>query len=264
MLADVEFGAGLDTVRDELESPVHFFALDGAMKGWASFGDAVSAQSDTSPARRGAPDDLVYRMYTSGTTGLPKGAMVSQRAVVAHLQQLSTLGGVVDNPWTLIVMPMYHAGGAVPGVNTIAQGGSIHVMADFLPGEVARVLAVEALRAAAAAFGCKFIQIYGMTETTAAMTALFPEDHERALAGEDHLLLSAGGAILATELRIVDPDDTDVPADEVGEILGRGSQLMEGYHNRPEAGAEALADGWMHTGDAGSLDDEGFLSCRIV
>jgi len=120
-------------------------------------------------------------------------------------------------------------------------------------------IAVETLRAAAAAFGCKFVQAYGMTETTAVLTALFPEDHERALAGEDHLLLSAGRPVLATELRIVDDDGNDLPTGEIGEILGRGPQLMEGYHNRPEATAEALAGGWMHTGDAGSLDDEGYL-----
>jgi acyl-CoA synthetase (AMP-forming)/AMP-acid ligase II len=302
VIADIEFAAALDTVRGDLETATHFLGLDGEIEGWSSFDDAVNAMPDTPLATRSTPDDLVYQMYTSGTTGLPKGAMISQRAVVAHLQQLSTMIGVGESPRTLIAAPMYHAAGAVTGINAIAQGGSVYTMADFIPSEVARVLneegitnttfvpsmiqallvavpeladlefphldsivygaspiAVETLRAATAAFGCKFLQVYGMTETTAVMTALYPEDHDRALAGDDHLLLSAGRPVLATEVRIVDADDNDLPNGEVGEILGRGPQMMEGYHDRPDASAQALAGGWMHTGDAGSLDDEGYL-----
>jgi acyl-CoA synthetase (AMP-forming)/AMP-acid ligase II len=302
VLADTEFAAGLDTVRAELESPRSFFTLDGELDGWATFSDAVAAQPESPLAWRSTSDDLAYQMYTSGTTGLPKGAMISQGAVVAHLQQLSTMTNVVEDPRTLTVMPMYHAGGAVTGLNTIAQGGSVYMMSDFVPSEVARVLdeeaittvtfvpamiqallvmvpeladleferldtiyygaapiAVETLRAASAAFGCGFLQVYGMTETTAVLTALFPEDHERALAGEEHLLLSAGRPVLATQVRIVDSEGNDVPTGDVGQIIGRGPQLMTGYHKRPDATAEALAEGWMHTGDAGSLDEEGFL-----
>ncbi len=302
VIADIEFAAGLDTVRDELEAPAHYFGFDGAIEGWRSFDDAVSTMGDRPLDRRGSPDDLVYQMYTSGTTGLPKGAMISQRALVAHLAQLSAMLGVVDDPRTLTTVPMYHASGVITGVNAIAQGGSVYTMTDFIPPEVARVLeeegittvtfvpamiqallvmvpdlaerefprldsiaygaspiAAETLRAAMAAFGCKFAQVYGMTELTAVATALYPEDHDRALAGEEHLLLSAGRPLLATEVKIVDDDGNDLPAGEVGEIIVRGPQVMDGYHNRPDATAEALVDGWMHTGDAGSIDDEGYL-----
>jgi acyl-CoA synthetase (AMP-forming)/AMP-acid ligase II len=192
--------------------------------------------------------------------------MISQRAV--------------DDPRTLLVMSMYHAGGAVSRINTIGRGGLIDFMTDFLPGGVARVLVeegitdvvfvpamieappvrvlgfadlefprldtntfgaspivVETLQAATPAFGCRFVQVFGMTETIAVMTALFPNDHERALAGEEHLSLSAGRAILATEVRTVDL----------------------------EASAAALAGRWIHTGEGGSLDDEGllFVSDRV-
>ena len=145
VLADTELAAGLDTVRTDLTCPQSFFTLDGELDGWASFDDAVAAQPDTPRPWRATADDLVYQMYTSGTTGLPKGAMISQGAVVAHLQQLSTMVDVVDDPRTLTVMPMYHAGGAVTGLNTIAQGGSVYMMSDFLPSEVARVLDEEGI-----------------------------------------------------------------------------------------------------------------------
>ena len=120
-------------------------------------------------------------------------------------------------------------------------------------------IAAETLRRALEVFGCDFAQGYGMTETTAALTFLSAEDHRRALAGEENLLLSAGRPLPGTELRIVEEDDQPVPNGTVGEIVGRGDQIMKGYWNLPEATEEALRGGWMHTGDAGILDDEGFL-----
>jgi len=120
VIADVEFAAALDTVRDDLKTVTHFFGIDGEIEGWSSFDDAVNAMPDTPLAHRSTPDDLVYQMYTSGTTGLPKGAMLSQRAVVAHLQQLSAMVGLGENPCTLIAAPMYHAAGAVTVINAIA------------------------------------------------------------------------------------------------------------------------------------------------
>jgi fatty-acyl-CoA synthase len=120
-------------------------------------------------------------------------------------------------------------------------------------------IAEQTLRTAIDVFGCDFIQGYGMTETTAAATYLCPDDPRRALAGEPHLLLAAGRPLLGTEVRIVDDAGTPLPIGEIGEIAVRGPQLMRCYWNLPEATAEALRDGWMHTGDAGVLDAEGYL-----
>ena len=120
-------------------------------------------------------------------------------------------------------------------------------------------IAAETLRRAIEVFGCGFAQGYGMTETTAGATFLTPKEHERALAGKPERLLSCGRPLPGTEVRVVDAGDVDVPVGSVGEILLRGPQLMRGYWNLPEATSEALAGGWMHTGDAGRLDAEGFL-----
>jgi acyl-CoA synthetase (AMP-forming)/AMP-acid ligase II len=91
------------------------------------------------------------------------------------------------------------------------------------------------------------------------LTQLLPADHQRALREKPALLLSAGRPLPGTEVRIVDTQDRPVPVGTVGEIVARGPQLMRGYWHQPEASAEALRGGWMHTGDAGRLDDEGYL-----
>jgi acyl-CoA synthetase (AMP-forming)/AMP-acid ligase II len=98
-----------------------------------------------------------------------------------------------------------------------------------------------------------------MTETTAVLTCLLPADHQRALTGKPKLLLSAGRPVVGTEVRVVDEHDRSLPNGTIGEIIARGPQLMQGYWNRLEESTEALRGGWMHSGDAGMIDDEGYV-----
>jgi acyl-CoA synthetase (AMP-forming)/AMP-acid ligase II len=128
-----------------------------------------------------------------------------------------------------------------------------------LIGYGASPIASSTLRRAIEVFGCRFVQAYGMTETTAVVTHLSPEDHLRALASDERLLLSCGRPLMGTQLRIVDQHDREVPCGSKGEILVRGDQVMSGYWNRSAATAETLRDGWLHTGDAGHVDEDGFL-----
>jgi len=115
----------------------------------------------------------------------------------------------------------------------------------------------DVLRRAMSAFGCKFTQAYGLTETTGAIVALPPEDHDPD--NRPELLRSAGKPYGWVELRIVDPEGVDAPDGEVGEIWTRSGQNMKGYWNLPEATAEVITqDGWLRTGDAGYLKD-GYL-----
>ena len=103
---------------------------------------------------------------------------------------------------------------------------------------------------------CGFLQTYGMTETNA-ITFLRPRDHDPA--GKSHLLASAGTVGLGMEIRIVDGEDRDVARGATGEIVCRGPCLMDRYLNLPDATAEALRGGWMHTGDVGYCDEDGYL-----
>jgi acyl-CoA synthetase (AMP-forming)/AMP-acid ligase II len=128
-----------------------------------------------------------------------------------------------------------------------------------LIGYGASPIAEQTLRRAIEVFKCDFVQAYGMTETTAVLTCLPPADHQRALTEKPALLLSAGRPVVGTEMLVVDEHDRPLPNGTIGEIIARGPQLMRGYWSRPEESAVALRGGWMHTGDAGMLDEEGYV-----
>jgi len=115
------------------------------------------------------------------------------------------------------------------------------------------------LRRASRLIDVGFAQGYGMTELAGNAVFLGPDEHRRGLAGETQLLSAAGRPGPGVELRIVDDDGREVSAGAVGEILVRGRQVMARYWDDPAATAEALADGWLHTGDVGRRDDEGLL-----
>jgi long-chain acyl-CoA synthetase len=108
--------------------------------------------------------------------------------------------------------------------------------------------------------GCSFAQAYGMTETSPLLTMLAPADHcLDGAEGRFAPVKSAGRPIPGVEVRVVDDQDRDVPAGEIGEIVARGPNVMKGYWNRPEINAEVLRGGWMHTGDLGHSDERSFL-----
>jgi len=119
---------------------------------------------------------------------------------------------------------------------------------------------VEAIKKAMDVFGPILYQAFGMTEGTGE-TILSVDDHRKALSepGKEYILSSVGKPLPGCEMRLVDDDDNDVPPGEPGEIVFRSDCLIEGYWNEPEETAELLRNGWMHTGDIGRLDEEGYL-----
>ena len=260
---------------------------------------------DTDPPRRVDPGDVLYQMYTSGTTGRPKGVLLSHRTVLTNCAQVTCGLSYTIEPgdrW-LIVAPLFHAAAVITAFNCVFGGGCLVIQRGFDPQAVVDALAdgdialttlvpvmikaclavpgaadrtypklraiayggsvidEQTLRTAMDVFGCDFYQGFGQTESSAGLTYLTELDHRRALDGRPDLLRSCGQALPGTELRIVDPaTGADLPPGEVGEIVARGPQVMLGYWNRP--GDDTLRDGWLHTGDAGSLDAEGYLTIR--
>lgn len=303
LIASSAYTQPLDGVRAELTTVKRFVAIGTAWPdGWEGFDSWRSGHPVNAPDRQISDAQDVYQMYTSGTTGRPKGAVLTHTAVTANLEQITLEIGSSPGDRDLIVAPLYHAAAAITAFSVVAWGGCLYIQEDFNPVEVVRALSEEnivittlvpamiqaclvyvpdiaersfdslrtivygaspiseeTLRKAAAVFKCDFIQAYGMTETTAVLTLLLAEDHRRALKDRPDLLLSAGRPMLGTEIKIVDEDDNPVPNGTIGEICGLGPQLMRGYWNLPEESAQALRGGWMHTGDAGILDDDGYL-----
>jgi acyl-CoA synthetase (AMP-forming)/AMP-acid ligase II len=117
----------------------------------------------------------------------------------------------------------------------------------------------ETLRRAMEVFSCDFYQGFGQTESSACITFLTAQDHRRALENKPDLLRSAGRALIGTSVRIVDSEDRELPRGETGEIIMRGPQMMKAYWNMRDASAEALRNGWLHTGDIGMMDGEGYV-----
>ncbi|MDD3764550.1 MAG: long-chain-fatty-acid--CoA ligase [Nevskiales bacterium] len=120
-------------------------------------------------------------------------------------------------------------------------------------------IAPALLRKAAERFGCGFLQVYGMTETHSVISTLCVQDHAAALAARPELTMSAGRPVAGCHVRIVDENGRERGVGEVGEICVRGPQVMSGYWKRQDATDEAIRDGYMHTGDAGYIDADGYL-----
>jgi acyl-CoA synthetase (AMP-forming)/AMP-acid ligase II len=302
LIARGELVSAVDTVRGELSQVERWVAQGTSSPGWQGWDDFLAAAPAEPVDCAVTSEDDLYQMYTSGTTGRPKGAVLSHGAVCANIEQVSLIYYARTGERALIVAPLYHAAAAITAFVTVAGGGTLYIQEDFEPGETVRALSEDGigiatlvpamiqfclsavpdvaqrrygglrtilygaaaiseavLRRAIETFGCEFVQGYGMTELTACATLLLPQDHVRALAGEPELLLSAGRPVLGTELRIVDEAGVDLPTGEVGEMIVRGPQRMKGYWHLPDATDDAIRDGWMYTGDAGRLDEEGFL-----
>jgi long-chain acyl-CoA synthetase len=146
----------------------------------------------------------------------------------------------------------------------------VRMLEEFVPGEFdlsslqaicygGAPIYVEHLRRAVEAFGPVFAQIFGQGEAPITITGLSREAHAELLAAGDERIGSAGTIRTDVEVRAVDAEGNELPAGEAGEIVVRGDVVMKGYWENPEATAEAIRDGWLHTGDIGAFDDRGYL-----
>jgi long-chain acyl-CoA synthetase len=293
-----EYFPVIEKIRAELKTVKTIVALGPKHGAWESFDTWRDRYADKDPLLPVKPDDVAVQFYTSGTTGLPKGAQLTN-ANFAWMLPLWTrtwlLGPGVPN---LVCLPMFHIGGAGWGIAGLYGGAVNHVVREFVPAEIletiqrerlqvmllvpamilfllqapqiretdlaslrlivygAAPIPAELLKQALAVFKCGFQQVYGLTETTGAITLLPPDDH---IDADTKKLLSCGFAQEGVELRILGDDGKDVPAGTVGEIAVRSPQIMRGYWRLPEATERAIKGDWFLTGDAGYLDDKGYL-----
>ncbi len=241
-------------------------------------------------------DDVLTIMYTSGTTGRPKGAMITQGMTLWNCINMLEFFRLSPNMVNFAFLPLFHTGGLNCFANpTYHMGGTSIVMKTFDPAEALRLLGdaetgithflgvpanflfmsqVPAFATATfptieiagvggsptpvtlietwSAKGMSLQQAFGMTETSPLVLALREDDALTKIG-------SAGLPGMHIEVRIVDDEGNDVSIGTTGELWVRGANVTPGYWNRPEATAEAITDGWLHTGDAARQDDDGYF-----
>jgi len=254
------------------------------------------------PSHVGPPDEVSMQLYTSGTTGLPKGVMLTNANLSTAIGGAGETFSISDDTVSLVAMPLFHIGGSGWALCAMSRGGRSIILRDVDPAHLLHLVAREGITEmfvvpavlmmllatpslattdlsslrlifygaspisedvlvkCMAAFGCGFCQVYGMTETTGAITALPFEDHDPD-GPRRGLLRSAGKPHATVELRVVDPDTgKDADLGEVGEVWTRSPYNMAGYWGKPEETAGTVdADGWLRTGDAGYFDADGYL-----
>ena len=310
LIAGAELRPHVNQMRDRLETVKHFIFVGPAPFAGSGHGGDLSYEAllerheplASSPAIEA--DDVAWIFYTSGTTGHPKGAMLTHRVLITMAEQfLLDIDPVVSSDVLLHAAPITHGSGlamfhhlargsasAFPAVRSFEPIGIfqaierhrattmflVPTMINMLVGSPERgrydlsslktvfyggaPMYVEQLTEALRAFGPIFVQIFGQGEAPMTCTSLSKDEH---LAGDDPIrfrrLASAGRSTTAIQVRIVDETDRPVPPDTMGEIVVRGDLVMKGYWNRPDATAETLRGGWLHTGDIGALDEDGYL-----
>ncbi|GGE07598.1 acyl-CoA synthetase [Polymorphobacter glacialis] len=261
------------------------------------------AQASIAPDVIVQPGDVTIQLYTSGTTGRPKGAMLTHDNLLTG-RRLGREHPMDWNDWgpddvSLVAMPVAHIGGTGWGLVGLVNGAKGVIAREFDPLKVldyiendrvskmfmvpaalqivvrqprarqvdysrlkyilygASPIPLDLLRECIEVFGCGFCQQYGMTETTGTIVYLPPEDHDPA---GNTRMRSAGLPMPGVEIRILGDDGNPVPANAVGEVATRSYANMRGYWKLDEATAATIApDGWLRTGDAGYLDDDGYL-----
>ncbi|MDA1010281.1 MAG: AMP-binding protein, partial [Chloroflexi bacterium] len=256
--------------------------------------------------------DPTLIIFTSGTTGLPKGVVLSYQALTALVVNTQAPADPTADPQVVLVsVPFFHIAGATTIMSAVFSGRTLVILPAFepaawldmaqkygathafvVPTMLKRIMEVPGFRDydlsklqlityGAAPMPYEVVRIavdefapdahnvglmnsYGQTEATGSMTFLDPEDHRLNGTPEENekkieRLRSVGRAMPDIEIAILSPDGRRLPVNEPGEICIRGDRVMRGYNKRDDDTAGAIQDGWLHTGDVGKLDSDGYL-----
>jgi acyl-CoA synthetase (AMP-forming)/AMP-acid ligase II len=300
LIVDPAFIPVIQELRGALPFVRVLLALDGAAEGFESYDELVASASAQRSGLAVASDATACLLYTSGTTGVPKGAELSHQGLLLNSgRAITEMFGFTDADVTLAPMPFFHVGGMwyhlfpsfVAGCTTVIMPqfdpqGVLALMAEhrvtnthLVPTMIhtlleqpnigafdlsalrmmfyaASSMPTETLKRATATFACDFAQGYGSTEA-GMVTCLTPDDHRKARAGREDLLVACGKPLSNVSVKLA-PSGSEDDAD-IGEILVKSPMTMARYWRNPEATAHAVEDGWLRTGDLGRVDAEGYV-----
>ncbi|PYV45815.1 MAG: long-chain fatty acid--CoA ligase [Acidobacteria bacterium] len=286
----------VEPVRASVSNLQHLLLLDGTSSDTLNFPREVDKESRELAPIPLQSEDVAVMIYTSGTTGEPKGCLLTHGNFLSNAQEIASWLSFSEKDRLLCVMPLFHVNGIVVTMLTpLYLGGSMVLTEKFSThrfweiidryqvtsfGSVATMLSMlnqthypegylerldkSGLRFALAGsapvppelmlqfekkFHCLVVEGYGLSEATCRVT-FNPPNHRRQP--------GSIGLPIGNTLRIVDENDVDVPVGQIGEILVQGANVMKGYFKNPQATAKALHNGWLHTGDLGYVDGDGF------
>jgi acyl-CoA synthetase (AMP-forming)/AMP-acid ligase II len=299
-----EFRDPLHTLRHEMPRVSHFICISEPLEGMLPFETLLAPQSAHFMDTEVSPDDLAWLFYTSGTTGYPKGAMLThQNLLVMTMGFYADISSLGTEDAILHAAPLSHGSGLY-GIPNIAKGAANIILRSktfdpkivfetiqrrkvtnifMAPAMIKRLVTSpdidhydlrslkcihyggapiyeEDLKSAVKKFGQIFVQDYGQAESPMTITYLPKQEHLLSGTPEQmKRLTSAGFPRTDVEVRIVNREDRELPPGQMGEIVVRGSVVMKGYWKNPKATAETLREGWLHTGDLGTMDEKGYV-----
>jgi acyl-CoA synthetase (AMP-forming)/AMP-acid ligase II len=258
-----------------------------------AYDDWAGAASDAEPPVTASGGDNMFIMYTSGTTGLPKGVVHTHDTVLWGVLTIGATADVRFKDRYLVSLPMFHVGALSPVLGNVYKGATMVIPKTFDPRQSWELFSSEKITTglmvpamlqfmlatrepdadsstvrwmmsgaapvpptlinAFASLAIEIHQVYGLTESCGPACLVSPDDALTRVG-------STGKAFFHTDIRLVGDDGTECAPGEPGEILVRGPHVMKEYWNRPDATAQTLRDGWLHTGDVATMDADGFVT----
>ncbi len=297
----------VNSIRKDTPQVKHHISVEGPEEGYIDYDELLASSSDEEVFTDIDDQDTTILMFTAGTTGLPKGVMLSHENFSIYILNNVTPADPDIEEKNILTVPLYHIAGVQAVMAAIYGGRTLVIQRQFEVEDWMRLvqeekvnrammvptmlkqlmdhpnfdrydlsslkvitygaapMPLEVIKRAIEVFpNTKFINAFGQTESASTITMLGPEDHiiegtpqekERKL----KRLGSIGRPLDDVIIKIFDEEGNELPPGEVGEIVAQGPRIMKGYWKAEEATSQAIKDGWLHTGDMGYMDEDGYV-----